>query len=112
MDRIFYVKSAKLRIKDAQEDKIVRARLLRMPLDREKRVVTEPLRLVTKLLESNKKVTWRNREFLQYLIRQLYLLPSIETLIDPRDISVPSRTKIVSNDLKNIFLRVMENVTQ
>lgn len=56
MDRIFYVKSAKLRIKDAQEDKIVRARLLRMPLDREKRVVTEPLRLVTKLLESNKKV--------------------------------------------------------
>lgn len=32
MDRIFYVKSAKLRIKDAQEDKIVRARLLRSRL--------------------------------------------------------------------------------
>lgn len=34
---------------------VVRVRLLRI-LDREKRVVTGPLRLVTKLLESHKKV--------------------------------------------------------
>lgn len=58
---------------------VVRVRLLRI-LDREKRVVTGPLRLVTKLLESHKKVL---KSYLEESRVSTIFNPTIITL--PRD---------------------------